>query len=419
MLSTAEALLGLSRHLAAYAMGPDRVALESLEFSGKVLEMAIRLRSSVVSPGTRVVAIARDVGIGRRTLVKEILPALETLGWIEYTVQGEALHRVVEQIPPIPILIQSADMLLELALPDPIERAILRILDQTTVLPLTLTGALDSAADLCTDEEAERAVGYLEALNLAKVIRLEDGMRIVYNPNIWGVDKDFAVAALRCEDANVKSQLSGLIEEISEHSGLPQDLVTSAHVQWIDFAVSQGLIQRSLVVTSDGRERAFLFTPHMARNAFSEPSGVDPTGHVRQLIGSMMFAKNFAHYKLHWPGVFLRRLIEEGEAGDASSIGSDYPMLETAGIVRVEPASNFYKLVLLQADVAEEALNFLDNTPSPSIESIQGLRDQRRYVSPDQHRASTLAKQPATKPEETKRLIAAVRETAGNRHFGR
>jgi len=420
VLTPAESLIGLSRHLSMYALGPDRAALGNLEFAGHVLEISIRLRSSGVSRARRVHAITLDAGIPVRRLEGEILPVLESLGWAECARNEEGeLEWVSEQVPPLSELVNSADSLLRVARPTNVERAVLSVLDATTVMPLTRDAAIEAGTTEASEEEAERAIDYLDALNLAEVRRSEDGHVVVYNPNIWSLDADLSAAALRAEDSSVRDAIGGLIEEVSATPGMPQDLVTSTTVEWIDYAVAKGLVHRSLVVTSEENERAFLFTPHMSRNAFQAPSGVDPSGHVRQLIGSMMYANKFAKWKLRTPGVFLSRLIAEGEAGDASSIGTDYPMLETAGIVRVEPAERFFKLVLLQSDVAEQALTFLQQAEGRAGSDAMGsgLRDQRKYVHPERQRAQ-VGRQAATKPGETERLIAALREEAGRRRFG-
>ena len=178
---------------------------------------------------------------------------------------------------------------------------------------------------------------------------------------------------------------------------------------------------RSVVQTTEGAECAFLFTPHMGRNAFEAPTGADPSGHVRQLIGSMVFAGSYASYRLSSPTRFLRKLIRNGEAGDASNIGTDYPMLETAGIVRVEPGSNYYKFVLLQSDVAEEAISYLDDHGDDSQATL-GLRDQRLYRQPEAERAKqrvSLAHTADSPPAETARLMAALRQAVGQRRYGR
>jgi hypothetical protein len=80
MLTDAELILGLSRHLGAYAVGPAKAAFAQLEFAGHVFEMAWRLQGSGLSSGRRVSAIAMEAGIGERMLQHEVLPALASLG---------------------------------------------------------------------------------------------------------------------------------------------------------------------------------------------------------------------------------------------------------------------------------------------------------------------------------------------------
>jgi hypothetical protein len=422
LLSTAEQLLGLTRHLRTYTMGPERAALGQLEFAGNVLEIAIRLRGSGTSPGERVVAIATDAGVDKRRLVFDVLPTLGTLGLIETSLGADGRPTaVIERLPPLPELLALADPILNTALPEPVERALLKILDATTVMPETKASCMQLACEVSSEEQAERALGFLESLHLCHRQASDDGTGVIYNPNVWSADTDYSATALRAEDGRVRAALTGLIEEVSASAGLPEDKVTSTEPKWVDFAVAQGLILRSVVQTTEGAECAFLFTPHMGRNAFEAPTGADPSGHVRQLIGSMVFARSYANHRLWSPTRFLRALIKNGEAGDASSIGTDYPMLETAGIVRVEPGSNYHKFVLLQSDIAEEAVTYLDDQGDDS-QGILGLRDQRLYRQPEAERAQqriSIARTADSPPAETARLIAALRQEVGRRRYGR
>jgi hypothetical protein len=135
---------------------------------------------------------------------------------------------------------------------------------------------------------------------------------------------------LRIEDSRAQKEVGALMEEVAARPGLPQAHAKSTSREWVDFAVSQGLVQRTVVETSRKEEQAFLFTPHLARDPFGATSG-DPSGHLRQLVGSMIYAATFATHKLYSPARFVQVLVNSGEAGDASDIGTDYTMLETAG----------------------------------------------------------------------------------------
>jgi hypothetical protein len=201
---------------------------------------------------------------------------------------------------------------------------------------------------------------------------------------------------------------------------MPESQVTSTEKKWINFAVSQGLVQRSVIQTSEGQERGFLFTPHLGRDPFGGTAG-DASGQVRQLVGSMVYAATFAAYRLKDPAVFLRALINRGIAGNTSSIGTDYPMLEKAGIVRVidGASSNRYRLELLQTEVAEDALKLLNARESSGAgrHDASSLNGQRSYVHVDRERARLALTTDRDQAEEA-RLIAALREVPVRRSMG-
>jgi hypothetical protein len=409
-------ILGLSRHLGAYAAGSAKAALAQLEFAGHVFEMAWRLRGSGVSSARRVEAIGIEARIGVRPLTREILPALQTLGWVDVARnEDRSLFSVDERIPPPGELVTLGASVLAIALPTEIERAALVLLRETSRQPLVVDAAVEIATDACSEQAARDAMRHLAAVNLIRTVTADDGREVVFNPNIWIGDATVVMAALRVEDARVRAEVGALVEEVADRPGIPQDHVKSTETRWVDFAVAHGLIQRSLVVTSEGSERAFLFSPHLGRDPFGVGRD-DPSGHVRQLVGSMIYAATFAKYRLDSPAVFLRSLVRNGEAGDASPIGTDYPMLETAGIVRIEPSTRYYKFVLLQSDVAEEALHYLEDSGAAGSTHRGELRAQRSYVHVERERAKLAFDIPADE-KETQRLIAALRDATARRGF--
>ena len=229
MLTTAETLLGLSRHLGAYGASQPKADLGQLEFAGHVLEMAIRVRGSGVSLPERVVALGLDAGIAKRAILKELLPALESLGLVELERDEKgALRSVSEQVPPLEQLLGYADGILNVAMPEPLERMVMAVLRETTLMPITQNTALEVCAPLGSEELARRAIEDLQSLHLCSLQYSSDGEEVLFNPNVWAVDKDHSRAALRAEDGVVRAALSGLLEEVSSTAGLPDDSVTSA-----------------------------------------------------------------------------------------------------------------------------------------------------------------------------------------------
>lgn len=420
MMRDAELLLGLWRHLSTYQVSSATAALGALETAGKIYEMAWRLRSSGVSSSRRVGAIAVEAKIRVFDTERLILPTLEQLGWVRLNKNrhGE-LVSVDDLIPPPDQLIELASQVLNTTVPSMVERASLEILRATSHQPLERDAAIETAAEY-GEEASSEALTHLKRINLVREIVADDGRSAVFNPNVWVGDSAVAKAALYVEDARIRREIGALLEEVSRSPGMPESAVTSTEQRWIDFADSQGLIQRSIVETSEGKERKFLFTPHLLRDAFGGVAA-DASGHVRQLVGSMIYAATFARFKLNDPAAFLRRLIVEGEAGDASPIGTDYPALETGGIARVIDGSSPDKkrLELLQSDVAETALGILEareSTAGTGSNSSAGLRAQKSYVHVERERAQ-LAHEVPSNDADFRRLVAALREST-RRGFG-
>jgi len=420
MLSDAELLLGLARHLSAYEVSPAHAALDSLQFAGQVYELAWRLRNSQVSRTGRIEAIAIEARIGRRQLHREVLPTMEQMGWIGLVRdRDDQLVSVEALIPPNEVLIADAARLLDTLLVSAIQRAALEIIRATSRQPLPVESAIEAASQW-GEEAAAEALRHLEAVNLVRRVEREVDRPVVFNPNIWTNDQQAAAAALRAQDARAGTEVGALLEEVVAAPGIPEKHVRSVEQRWIDFAVSQGLVERSVVQTSDGSEEGFLFSPHLKRDPFGT-SPADPSGHVRQLVGSMIYASTFASWRLRSPGAFLYTLIRDGEAGNVSNIGTDYPMLETAGTIQVVPGrtSSTFRMILLQSDIAESALSIIDSRGSSRGDagSLQSLGDQRRYSHIERERAR-MAAAAATGDSEEARLIAALRDVTAGGAFG-
>lgn len=414
ILTDAELLLGLSRHLSAYASGPDRAALSELEFVGWLYDLSFRLRGSTTTPADRVKAIGVDVGLSPRSL-RDIIAALEQIGWV--TVQRDQAGAplfINETLPPASELVAAAPRVLDIVNVGSVERAALAVLRATTLQPLVRNDALEigSTAAGGDSEAAEDAVRHLAALGLVRVASVDAARDVLYNPNVWTQGQEVASAALKAADAGATKEVQALLEELADNPGLPEAKVTSTGQRWIRFAVAQGLVQRSVIQTTEGGEQGFLFTPHLARDPFGGTAG-DASGHVRQLVGSMIYATTFAKTRLDAPVAFLRAMLRDGIAGNVPAIGTDYPMLEKAGIIRVVPGSgNGFRMELLQTDVAEDAVRLLISGAGPGgagKANAAALRAQRNYIHIERDRAR-LALEANSDDAEEARLIASLRD---------
>jgi hypothetical protein len=268
VITDGQLILGLSHHLSAYSVSPVHARLESLQFAGQVYEMAWRLRNAQLSSAARVRAIGIEAKIGPRVLDTQILPTLEQLGWARCDrYDNGSLYSVAAFIPPDTELLESVTMLLDLVMATSVERAALVLLEATSVQPLERAAALQHASAY-GDEAAEEALRCLINIHLVREIVVDDGRKVVFNPNIWVGDEQVARAALKAEDAHVNAEVGALLEEVIAFPGLPEEHVTSTEPRWVDFAVSVGLVERSVVQTRNGDEKKFLFSPHLKRDVF-------------------------------------------------------------------------------------------------------------------------------------------------------
>lgn len=295
VLSDAELVLGLSRHLGAYAMAPERAALGNLEFAGQVFEMAFRLRGSTTSPAARVKAIGLEASLQPRTL-RDVLATMEMLDWVTVNRdEAGAPMSVNERIPAISSLILEGPRVLDMVAAESVERAALDLLRATSIQPLLSERALAGAAAAAggDEEAAEAALRHLTGVRLVRRVMAADDRQVLYNPNVWTQGDQIADAALRAADAKATSEVGALLEEVAGSPGLPEAHVKATEPKWVAFSVTQGLVQRSVIQTSEGQEQGFLFTPHLARDPFGAAGG-DASGQVRQLVGSMVYATTFA-----------------------------------------------------------------------------------------------------------------------------
>lgn len=416
MISDAQLILGFSRHLTAYSVSTVHAELETLRFAGQIYEMAWRLRNAQISSAARVRAIGIEAKIGPLDLTRYVLPTMEQLGWVQCDWdEARALVSVSAFIPPNAELLAATDRLLNVLLATPVQLATLKIMRATSIQPLERLAALQAGSEY-GDEAAETALSCLINVNLVREVQGDDGRAVVFNPNIWVGDADVVNAALRTEDARVRREVGALIEEIVASPGIPEEHVTSTEQRWIDFAVSAGLVERSQVLADS--DKKFLFTPHLHRDPFgTDPR--DPSGHIRQLVGSMIYASTFASWKLDSPGAFLYVLIRDGEAGRHERIAEDYGMLETAGTIEVVGSGRDARMRLLQADVAEEALKVIDARGGPTSgtnDAFTAIGEQRSYSHLERERAQ-VANTVVLDDADSRQFMSALRDTTARRNF--
>ena len=123
----------------------------------------------------------------------------------------------------------------------------------------------------------------------------------------------------------------------------------------------------------------------------------------------MIFSTTFAEWKLRSAGAFLYVLIRDGEAGHHERIGEDYPMLELAGTIQVVGTGQHARMRLLQADVAEAALEIIDERGQnrEANQTVAAIGEQQAYTHLERERGK-LANEVSLDSADAQRLISAL-----------
>jgi hypothetical protein len=215
---------------------------------------------------------------------------------------------------------------------------------------------------------AQDSILTLEAIKQISELNI-DNQKIYFSPSMVG-DNIEAVKGLFSQKTKGNDIVADSIyEKISEYQGypmigLPKAIGSTLPSDLMDSLQICGGLD-PCEVSSGRKQQTFLFTG----DVFSKEN--DPYHFVKETTSHFRFAEHFANYRLLWLPKFIRSLIENGEAGRASPIGTDYKLLERRGIIEVKPldVSGKYRMYLIpgKEDVLKKTLDLIETNVKPII----------------------------------------------------
>ncbi|MCJ7490629.1 MAG: hypothetical protein MUP15_00460 [Dehalococcoidia bacterium] len=408
------------KHLRSYTI-QAAAAFEATVLAGKICDLLGRMRRLAPYSMARLSPIARDAMINRHELENIVIPVLENLGVIQVDRVGtriRGLRAVV--LSQDDVMDQTARIWDHLALDLP-ERGAIFLLALTAALPTTREEAKEKCISRnLTEQEAEQAIELSLAHNLIKICHVADyDTDFLYNDFLWGEDIQRTVRALAALSGEIREGLRSLLEELHSHEGRPTREIEAARPDLVRLAIAKGLIEAVDIVTAEGKKATFHFTPRFRGFGVSQEQAPDALDQVKLVIASFAFSTRFARYKLKDPEIFLDRLIEQGYAGNASPIGTDYGALERQRIVDVErilPGSDRYRFRALKVDTLVEARDTMKAgalfVPNPRGSDGSSLFEPHSFNDPVAVRQQAQARQAGQRPLYDATLLAAIRNAA-------
>jgi hypothetical protein len=290
-------------------------------------------------------------------------------------------------------------------------------------LPQTEEEGVERACALgFTEKDVRDALELQEAFGLLRRQFVGDlGFELLHNEYLWGHKIERIGPILAKLGRQETEGLLALMEEVRGAQGRPLDHISAAPRKIVALAAKTGILDTITVATAAGDQKLFSFTPHFfGYRAGQQPSLItDWADQVKLFVASITYGVHHSvDFRLHSPLLFVRKLLREGEAGDATPILRDYVLLERQGIVSVEERSNGKgTFVLRKADIVQQALDVMES--GSLIGTGTGPNDVRTFVSQREFRTpeeNRLTAGFGTQAGDTKRfdhdIMAAIREAA-------
>lgn len=391
---------------------------------------SIRGRTSV--PYSEIRRLAKAKSIGKIRLDSQILPCIERLKSQRILIRrlsNGKIHGVEEHLTTPRQLFEVAGRLWESLDPSIVERAAIYVLKHTCALPRLKTDQLSLLSrEGIKEEKAEHALGVVQSFEIVRSFSgpgLDEP--ILFNEYVWRKDHTKIAHAIARLDSDQRQAVELAVSAASKWQGIPVERMGN-DLELITDARSVGLLDIVTVHAADGRSREFAFSPLLTTHPAHPELADDLLNDVRAVLACVGYGENYSRIS-RLGGVrrdktvnFLRYLLRNGRAGDATAIGVDYQLLEERGIITVEPTSTppggRHVMVLLRSEPVEIALRVIDDSidaslPMPRFVHTRDLDPASQFSGPEETRTSlspALGKQPVEVKEARNHFLQKIRK---------
>lgn len=395
------------------------VEVEALLAAGRAMDFAARLKDF---PATQLVSsvvaeFAKQAGIGERALLREVLPALQAADVIAYSASDSHLIGIEEYVGVTGTLVEQAVKVLNALDPTAEELALLHSVEVASWAPLTESQHLDQLAKRgFTDQAAKHGYRLARAIGVNKrILATELNENVVFNPYVWGTKQITIAKFLRGLPSAERDVMLGICEQASARPGLALPSLVG-NPQVVNSARKVGLLQTTTVKsTSTGiSEQTYVFSP-LLETEDDKLLTTEALHQRKQFVAHILFGHEKAKAgggRIVDPVVLVRALVNRGQVGPATNIGTDYHLLEAQGIVTVDgPPGGRAFLRMVKPEIVKDGLDWLERTTGSGngiSDSPKLLRSPSAFTTPEQDRAG-LPDQGAA-DEVTRSMLLRLRE---------
>lgn len=349
----------------------------------------------------------------RESQLRSGMALLRRAGLIEYSEDPSGQPGdVTEQVGVAAPLLEQCDAAWELAGPSDAERAAVQSAELGTIAPMARSDHQDTLETAGYREELHNdAIIAAHGAGLLYIQPSESlGEDVLFSPYVWSTEALDIAEFFKRLPANERDVLLSVSGQALQSPGLSEsDLEVSANL--LRGARRAGLIDATRVQTSNNQEQSFVFSPTLER-AFTGASS--ETTHQRKLFTAhILYGHRYGRRptgRIADPIALVSALIRDGTVRPSTAAKTDFLLLESAGIVRVEEVGGLGQLRLIKEDVARDSLDLLRSAVCGDSSGSAGeiwLPGSRRFVTPERDRAA-LSNVPVQEGAEAEALRSSV-----------
>lgn len=390
-------IVDVQKHLQEYS-GAELSLFDATIVAGKTARLLAKLRKmEVIEDLQKLEALAAPIGILPSELKKIIPPTMGKHGMVDVHLDGSGgIRKIEENVPEERKILDVTTEIWENEKPKDVEHATVKGLELCSLCPRT---EIEFKQDLLTDF-SQKAINLTLDLNMdfGLLSRREIGLPspILYPEYIWGNNAPKIARYLAGLAEDQRNVVDKMLREISTLQAKPLEEITVSQ-DYLDASRKVGLIDVCQVNTKTGVKKQFVYTPRMWGTLAGNKLVNDIYDDVKLFLASIRFGERYSSTsRIRDPIVLVNALVERDthRVGPATAIGTDYPLLEIQGIIKVEKAPSYrdrYYMTLVKEDVAKTALEILTHERRISLggepdKDASGLYQTGQFVNPEQDR---------------------------------